>query len=122
MATLPRGLSQIVAANRLREEGPNDLNSEQRRALLAIAKEVAQEPMFLLLLSAGGIYLAMGDPHEALILLGFVVIIMLITIFQERRTENALEALRDLSCPRALAMAWLPASLELKWCAKTSWF
>jgi len=46
----------------------------------------------------------MGDPHEALILLGFVVIIMAVTVLQERRTENALEALRDLSSPRALVI------------------
>ena len=72
--------------------------------MFAIAGEVAREPMFLLLLGAGAIYLAMGDAHEAVILLGFVVIIMVVTILQERRTENALEALRDLSSPRALVI------------------
>lgn len=86
------------------EEGPNELGTNQRRTLLAIILEVVREPMFLLLIGAGAIYLAMGDPHEALILLGFVVIIMSITILQERRTENALEALRDLTSPRALAI------------------
>jgi len=50
------------------------------------------------------IYFAMGDPHEALILLGFVVVIMAVTILQERRTESVLSALRDLSSPRALAV------------------
>jgi Ca2+-transporting ATPase len=57
--------------------------------------------MFLLLLGAGTIYMAMGNAHEAMILLGFVVVIMLITVLQERRTDNALSALRDLSSPRA---------------------
>jgi Ca2+-transporting ATPase len=80
------------------------LGVNQRRSLLAIAGEVAREPMFLLLIGAGSIYLAMGDPHEALILLGFVVVIMVVTVLQERRTETALEALRDLSSPRALAI------------------
>ena len=88
----------------LAADGPNELGANQRRSILAIAGEVTREPMFLLLLGAGAIYFAMGDPHEALILLGFVVIIMVITILQERRTENALEALRDLSSPRALAI------------------
>ena len=46
----------------------------------------------------------MGDAQEALILLGFVVVIMTITVLQERRTDNALNALRDLSSPRALAL------------------
>jgi Ca2+-transporting ATPase len=105
MATeLPRGLSRAEAAARLAADGPNELGTNQRRTLLAIVGEVVREPMFLLLLGAGAIYLAMGDPHEALVLLGFVLIIMSITILQERRTENALEALRDLSSPRALAL------------------
>ena len=37
-------------------------------------------------------------------LLGFVFVVMGITIYQERRTERALEALRDLSSPRALVI------------------
>ncbi len=101
---IPRGLSHSAARARLAAEGANELGSEQRRSLAAIAGEVVREPMFLLLLGAGAIYLAMGDAHEALILLGFVAIIMTVTIVQERRTENALEALRDLSSPRALVI------------------
>jgi Ca2+-transporting ATPase len=103
-ARLPNGLSHETAAARLAADGPNELGTDQRRTLLTIAGEVAREPMFLLLLGAGAIYLAMGDAHEAMILLGFVVIIMAVTILQERRTENALEALRDLSSPRALVI------------------
>ena len=37
-------------------------------------------------------------------LLGSVLIVMAITVVQERRTERALEALRDLSSPRALVV------------------
>lgn len=101
---LPQGLTQAEAATRLAADGPNELGTEQRRTLLAIAAEVVREPMFLLLLGAGVIYLLMGDAHEALVLLGFVIIIMAVTVLQERRTEHALEALRDLSSPRALAV------------------
>ncbi len=100
----PTGLDPDIAAQRLRDEGPNELGISQRRTLRAMAWDVVTEPMFLLLLGAGGIYLAMGDAHEALILLGFVAIIMTITVLQERRTDNALNALRDLSSPRALAL------------------
>jgi Ca2+-transporting ATPase len=100
----PTGIDPDIAAARLREEGPNELGVSQRRTLPEIAWEVVREPMFLLLLGAGAIYLAMGDAHEALILLGFVVIIIAITTLQERRTDNALDALRDLSSPRALAL------------------
>ncbi len=72
--------------------------------MLAIAWEVVREPMFLLLVAAGSLYLLMGSPKDALLLLGFVFVIMGITIVQERRTEHALEALRNLSSPRALVI------------------
>ena len=100
----PSGLDPALAAQRLREEGPNELGVSQRRTLRDIAWEVVREPMFLLLLGAGTIYLVMGDTREALILLGFVLIIMTLTALQERRTDNALDALRDLSSPRALVV------------------
>ena len=95
------GLDRGEAARRLHTDGPNELGLNQRRTLTDIAWEVVREPMFLLLLGAGAVYLAMGDPHEALVLLGFVLIIMGVTIVQERRTDNTLDSLRDLSSPRA---------------------
>jgi Ca2+-transporting ATPase len=57
--------------------------------------------MFLLLVFSGALYAGLGDLQEAIMLLGFVFVIMGITIYQERKTERALEALRDLSSPRA---------------------
>ncbi len=98
------GLDASTIAQRQAEEGRNALPQDAHRTLLTIALEVLREPMFLLLLGAGSIYLVMGNPHDALVLLGFVVIIMIVTIAQERRTERTLETLRDLSSPRALAI------------------
>ena len=60
--------------------------------------------MFLLLIACGAIYLLLGDRTEALMLLGFVLVVVGISFFQERKTERALEALRDLSSPRALVI------------------
>jgi Ca2+-transporting ATPase len=98
------GLSESEANARLQREGYNELPSGQRRGALHIAIEVAKEPMFLLLVAAGSLYLLMGEMADALMLLGFVFVVMAITIVQERRTERALEALRDLSSPRALVI------------------
>ena len=72
--------------------------------MLRIALEVVREPMLLLLVGGGTIYLAIGDLYEALILLVSVFVVIGITIYQERKTERALEALRDLSSPRALVV------------------
>jgi P-type Ca2+ transporter type 2C len=98
------GLSEKEAVNRLQKEGYNELPSSKKRGLSAIALEVVREPMFLLLVACGILYFFMGDVEEALMLLGFVFVVIGITLYQERKTERALEALRDLSSPRALVI------------------
>jgi P-type Ca2+ transporter type 2C len=99
-----RGLTAAEAAQRLAADGPNELPSHKPRAVLAIAREVVAEPMFLLLIAAAAIYVVLGDVREALILASSIVIIVAITIVQQRRTERVLAALRDLSSPRALVI------------------
>ena len=99
-----QGLSEAEAARRLEAEGPNELPSSKKRSTLAIAWEVVREPMFLLLVAGGSLYFFLGDIQEGLMLLGFVFVVMGITLYQERKTARALEALRDLSSPRALVI------------------
>ncbi|MFZ1810271.1 MAG: HAD-IC family P-type ATPase, partial [Candidatus Nitrotoga sp.] len=99
-----RGLTHAEARRRLQAEGMNELPAAKSRDIPAIALEVVREPMFLLLLVAGVIYLLLGDVSDALMLLGFVCMVMGITIYQERKTERVLEALRDISSPRALVV------------------
>ncbi len=95
------GLSEIEAQKRLREEGYNELPSGKRRSVWHILIEVIREPMLLLLLACGTIYLFIGDRAEASLLLAAILVVIGITLYQERKTERALEALRNLSSPRA---------------------
>jgi Ca2+-transporting ATPase len=99
-----QGLTEQEAFERLAQDGYNELPSARKRTFLHILWEIVREPMFLLLIVCGGLYLALGDPEEALMLLGFVFVIIGITFYQEQKTERALEALRDLSSPRALVI------------------
>ena len=98
------GLTTAEASARLARDGYNELPAAKPRRLLAIAADVAREPMFLLLIACGVIYLLLGDRGEAAMLLAFVFVIIAITFVQERKSERALEALRDLSSPRALVI------------------
>lgn len=98
------GLTTGEAAERLTTDGWNELPSKSRTGTLGIIFHVVREPMFLLLLLSAAVYTGIGDYREALILFVSVLFIMAITIFQERKTERALEALRDLSSPRALVI------------------
>lgn len=99
-----KGLSEDEASKLLKDVGHNELPSAKPRSVLAIALEVFREPMFLLLVAGGLVYLLLGDLQEALMLMGFVLVVIGITFYQERKTERALEALRDLSSPRALVI------------------
>lgn len=98
------GLTGTEAAQRLLQDGPNELPGQGSRSLARIAGEVVTEPMFLLLIAAAAIYIALGSLREAVILAASIVAVVGITIAQERRSERAISKLRELSSPRALVI------------------
>ena len=98
------GLSQKEASEILRKDGYNELPASKPKSVLKIAFGVIKEPMFLLLVACGSLYLILGDIQEGLMLLSFVFFVMGIEFYQEKKTEKALDALRDLASPRALVI------------------
>ncbi|QDW29647.1 cation-translocating P-type ATPase [Arthrobacter sp. KBS0702] len=103
-AAVAEGLSSAEAARRLAAEGPNELPTAKPRNLLQQAWAVIRQPMLLLLLGAGTVNFLLAEPLDGVLLMSFVVVVIGISIYQERKTENALAALRDLSSPRALVL------------------
>lgn len=98
------GLTSQRAREQLKKDGYNELPSQKRHGLLSILLEVVREPMLLLLLAAVVTYFFLGERQDALMLSTFVVFIVGVTFYQQHKTERALEALRDLSSPRALVI------------------
>lgn len=98
------GLDTGEAAARLALEGPNLLPGAEPAGFFQVLREVLSEPMLLLLLAAGAIYGVLGDALDAALMLSFVLIIIGISLAQSFKTRRALEALRDLSAPRALVI------------------
>jgi Ca2+-transporting ATPase len=98
------GLTAKEAATRLAAEGPNELEQSGRRRLPRVIRDILSEPMFGLLLGSGVIYLLLGDKIEALLLLAFASLSVIIAVIQETRSERVLEALRNLTSPRALVV------------------
>jgi len=99
-----QGLTDQEVMERLARDGYNELPSSKKRTIFHILWDVVREPMFLLLIACGALYLILGDRDEALMLMGFVFVVIGITLYQENKTEKALDALRDLSSPRALVI------------------
>ncbi len=99
-----KGLSGQEAEDRLKRDGYNELLSSEKRGFWKIIKDVFKEPMLALLTVCGVFYLFLGSVEEAAILLASIVFIAIITVYQENKTENALEALKSMSSPRALVV------------------
>ncbi|MFH0968087.1 MAG: HAD-IC family P-type ATPase, partial [Methanobacteriota archaeon] len=99
-----KGLSSGEALERIRIEGYNELPESDKHGFFSIIIDVVREPMFILLVASGLIYFILGDITEGIMLLSFVFVIIGITVYQEQKTERALEALRNLSSPRALVI------------------
>jgi Ca2+-transporting ATPase len=98
------GLSDAEAELSFSTHGENILPSAKPKSAFAIASQTMREPMFTLLLACAGLYWWLGDQAEAAMLSAGVVGVIVLTFVQERRAEKTLEALRDLSSPRALVI------------------
>ncbi len=97
-------LTEEQAQEKLKSDGYNELPSSKPRSLLHIASGVIREPMFVLLVACGLLYLLLGDIHEGFMLMSFVLFVMGIELYQEKKTEKALDALKNLASPRALVI------------------
>jgi P-type Ca2+ transporter type 2C len=101
---IQNGISEAVAIKKLKSDGFNELPSARERKIFEIIFSVLKEPMLALLVGAGIIYLILGEPKDALLLSSFIFFTVGITIYQERKTEKAIRALKRLSSPRALVV------------------
>jgi len=98
------GLSEEEVKNKLKSEGFNELPAKRKFGYLYLLVDVLKEPMLVLLIVCGIIYLILGSIEDAIMLVSFIVVVVGITIYQERKTEKALEALKNLSSPRAIVI------------------
>jgi P-type Ca2+ transporter type 2C len=90
-----KGLTNAEATRRLSEYGPNRLEGKPNTLWLDVLKDIAQEPMFILLAVACLLYFFLGDLTEALMMLVSIAFVAGIEIFQEGKSKKALEALRQ---------------------------
>lgn len=99
-----KGLSSAeVEENRL-QFGSNTLPATDGGTLTAVLKEIVLEPMFLLLLAACIIYFVLGSLEEGTIMLGAIFLVAGISIFQEYRSRNAVNALRKIATAKCVVI------------------
>ncbi len=94
------GLTQQQVLEKRAQHGTNDLELREERVLLNVLKEIVLEPMFILLLAACVIYFITAQYQEGFIMLVSIFIVAGISLFQEYRSRNAVQALKKLSQSR----------------------
>ena len=100
-ATPTEGLSGAEAVRRLAQFGPNSLPVAKDPSLLDWLAELAREPVLILLLVAAAVYFVLGSMTEGLVLILFALFSVFLMLFQERRSQKALAALRQMAAPVA---------------------
>ena len=105
------GLTAAEARLRLARHGPNELVPAARPPdALIWLRRVLTDPMVVLLLVAGAVYVGVGDLGDAAVSLIALVAITAVSVVLELRTERALEALKRLTSP--VAAVWRDGTLE----------
>lgn len=90
------GLTAYEAEARLAVFGPNRIDVAKRRTIIRIVYDTLKEPMFVFMLAAALFYLATGDLAEGAFLVVAAAASVGLVVFQDVRSERALNALRDL--------------------------
>jgi Ca2+-transporting ATPase len=103
MPKLPIDIKGLTAEEILisrKESGENVVAQPEKSGFLTALINTLKEPMLILLLAAGILYLISGSTGEAIFMLSAIVLVSAISLYQDSRTRNALAALKELSQPK----------------------
>lgn len=95
------GLSDDEVIRSRAKDGTNSLEHQQKNHLLLSVMEMIKEPMFLLLVAAASIYYITGDYRDGIFMTMAILLVAAISLFQESRSRNAIDALKKLSQPKS---------------------
>ena len=96
-----KGLTESEVIKSRAASGSNILDTKEERVFFSVLKEVVTEPMFIILLAACTVYFIVGEYQEGIIMLVAIFIVAGISIFQDYRSRNAIQALHKLSTAKA---------------------
>jgi P-type Ca2+ transporter type 2C len=95
------GLNASEAVERRAHHGANKVRVRKRYPVLEVLKEVVTEPLFLLLVITAGVYFALGEQQEGVIMLLALGFVSGISLYQEQRSRKAVDALQWRTIPSA---------------------
>src|SRR3989344_5447033 len=95
------GLTSSEAAEKLKQSGFNEIKREKKRSLWILIWAQFKSPLVVILIIACGISLFLGEGMQATAIFAILFLNAFIGFFQEYRAENAIEALKGITAPRA---------------------
>lgn len=98
----PEGLSNDEARRRLRANGPNALQVSKKKSLLAAFLSHLNDALIYVLFAAVAITFVMGEYLDGCIILAVIFLNAVLGLLQEKRADNAIEALKKLASPKAV--------------------
>ena len=94
------GLTDLEVLESAKIHGTNSVEHAKKNHFLISLVDIIKEPMFLLLFTATSIYFITGDYGDGIFMAIAIVFVIAISVFQESRSRNAIEALKKLSQPK----------------------
>lgn len=99
--TTPSGIDTVVAAERLREQGKNQIEDTKKKSIFKMILSQFSDFMILILVAAAIISGVIGDVTDTIIILAIVIINAAVGFIQEYRAEKAMEALKNMAANHA---------------------
>lgn len=99
-----KGLTEMEAGRRLRQDGPNRLPDARRKNLALRFLEQLQDPLIYVLLAASAISLLLDEVSDTVIILFVVLMNAAIGLIQEGKAQKALDSLKKLASPHAIVI------------------
>ena len=94
------GLTDSEVIESAKKFGTNSVEHQKKNHFLNSILDIVKEPMFLLLLTATSIYFITGDYGDGIFMAIAIIFVVAISVFQESRSRNAIEALKKLTQPK----------------------
>jgi Ca2+-transporting ATPase len=95
-----KGLTNEEVRESREKHGYNITNYKNENTLLDAIKKPLKEPMVILLLVASSIYFTSGKTEDGIFLFLAIIVLSSISLYQDSRSKNALEKLKDYSQPK----------------------
>ena len=99
--SMPAGLSQVEAKQRLAQFGPNEPSTARRTAPLLQLLTLLANPLAIILLLASAIAAALGEIINASIIVTMVLLSVALNFIQTYRSQKAVDSIRKEVAPTA---------------------